>query len=134
MTIHLESLATTVAFCFFAGAMNQEIHQNEMLLDSTLRLLSFAGAIGGGFMALAFFPTQRIHDKQSMLKADAVRWIACSLFGGSFSPIIAEHILPRHGLPLTTSTVLATSAFLGMFAWLLVAGLHHFIKSKFPKL
>lgn len=129
---NLTNFATIAGFSLFASAINQEAAQAELLMDSTLRLLSFAGAIGGGFMALAFFPTSKKEESTSTVKADAIRWVACSLFGGSFSPVVSEFILPKYGLPLTTSTALATSAFLGMFAWLIVAIIHRIIKSKFP--
>lgn len=139
--MNLESFATTAGFLFFASAVNQEAAQSEVLLDSTLRLLSIAGAIGGGFMALAFFPTpialakkEGVSKKSAIIRADAARWLACSIFGGSFAPFVAESVLPCYGLPLTASTTLATSAFLGMFAWLLASVLHGIIQSKINKI
>ena len=132
MHVQLSNLASIAVLSLFASAANQQAAQAELLLDSTLRMLSFAGAIGGGFMALAFFPTKKKEVGAATLREDAIRWVACSLFGGSFAPIVSEFFLPKYGLPLTTSTALATSAFLGMFAWLLVAIIHRIIKSKFP--
>tara|TARA_R100001530_G_scaffold42175_3_gene32121 strand:- start:2674 stop:3147 length:474 start_codon:yes stop_codon:yes gene_type:complete len=105
----------------------------EVLRDSTLTLLSFAGSIGGGFMALAFFPTK--HDKgtptRNQLRADAMRWLSCSIFGGVFSPFVVEYILTKRGFPVSASVALATSAFLGLFAWLFVRGFHNYLVHRF---
>lgn len=114
-------LATTVAVFIMASAVNQEAAGTEVLMDSTLRLLSIAGSIGGGFMALAFFPTKKKEEEKNTVKRDAIRWLGCSIFGGSFSPFVIEHLLPKYGVEVNTSTALATSAFLGMFAWAIVA-------------
>jgi len=137
--INLENLALSSAVILMTAALNQEIEapdeeSMEILLDSTMRLLAIAGSIGGGFMALTFFPAKPRTDKErerSKLGGDAVRWLACSIFGGSFSPFVIEHVLPKYDIPITTSSVLALSSFLGLFAWAIASGLQVCVKKYF---
>ena len=89
-----------------------------VLLDSTLTVLALAGAVGGGFMAVAFFPKK---DQKQSIRTELIRWLGCAMFGGTFSPFIIDHILPKWEISVSPSTALATSAFLAMFAWAIVA-------------
>jgi hypothetical protein len=73
-------------------------------------------------MAIAFFPPkQEQKGAKRSVKDEALRWVGCTVFGGTFSPFVIDGILPRYGLEVSASSVLATSAFMGMFAWAIVA-------------
>ncbi len=112
-----------------AAAVNAETAPDESVLaNETLRILTFAGAISGGFLAVAFFPKQNGTIRQS-----AIKWLACSLFSGLFSPIVIDQVVLKTPANLNLSLVLAISGGIGMFAWFISNIVYLLLKKRAQK-
>ena len=98
----------------------------DILLDELLIHMMIAGAVAGGFLTLMFCSEPR--EDKVPTKRQASRWVASSVFSLVFTPVIVEQTMTTN-----PANVLATSALLGMFAWLFVDLIHKAIVRRFNR-
>ena len=121
--LHIPAAVQTGAFGLAAAF---QVAENETYLTAeTVLALTVAGAIMGGFMACAFFPTHR------SVKDWVNKWLSCTIFSVVFSPVVIEHI--ANGQPPTFSEVLSVSGGIGMFAWFIAGVMFQFLQKRAKK-
>ena len=120
---HIPAAVQTAAFSLAAAF---QVSENETFLTpETVLSLTVAGAIMGGFMACAFFPTHR------SLKDWVNKWMSCTIFSVVFSPLVIDHL--SSGQPPSFAQVLSVSGGIGMFAWFIAGVMFQFLQKRAKK-
>ena len=116
--VHETNVVAAFLSCLFvATSVAQEQASGvEVLTDSISMMLTAAGAIVGGFIAMAILP-----EKWAIPPSGKIyrRYLGSVGFSLVLSPAFIQQGLPHWGFKVSSEMILAVGSLLGMCAWMI---------------